>query len=551
MGSLLTTQSGRLDRHVRKSYLRLGPETSRHRIAFSIEEALRLCTLPGEEEGRVYCFRRVSLGGMEADANRRVWIHAMGILMDEMATQALHGSHPFAGASNAIYFNSREEALESLLRKALQELEARTANSPAWFSCALLGLPSGTCHEKQIHAIVEELQRSTNPAAGAAVFFAALGERSPIHLISAIPEEEFRAWIRNLDSGAVASDAQFVAIPNRLGAPLRRAGAECGWAAPGTVWLAVQAVHCIAPGALHSVALVSRARLLLRQLQAEQRSAENAIVHAPRRSATLRFDEETESEAGNWVLPGTPRRGGSDASGKDFSRNRTADAAGENAADTEAGQQVRTVRRDGVPDDARAHVLPEKGIGSTPLLAESTSIGGLFFLLHVLRHLGIAALLDRYPVLAEADFAGHILLRLADKAGAAEYDPIRMCLPPPDVQLPLPNELLRDAEFMRACAPAGFQLLAASITGSDALLRVWVLAVRRWCWRNGHLTLTAIVCRPGRVWLTRTDLDVTFPPALAETRIRRVGLDIDPGWVPWLGLLGKVVRFHYREGEGS
>jgi hypothetical protein len=108
MGSLLTTQSGRLDRHVRKSYLRLGPETSRHRIAFSIEEALRLCTLPGEEEGRVYCFRRVLLGGMEADANRRVWIHAMGILMDEMATQALHGSHPFAGASNAIYFNSRE-----------------------------------------------------------------------------------------------------------------------------------------------------------------------------------------------------------------------------------------------------------------------------------------------------------------------------------------------------------------------------------------------------------------------------------------------------------
>jgi hypothetical protein len=29
-------------------------------------------------------------------------------------------------------------------------------------------------------------------------------------------------------------------------------------------------------------------------------------------------------------------------------------------------------------------------------------------------------------------------------------------------------------------------------------------------------------------------------------RIRRAGLDIDPGWVPWLG---RVVSFHYRETE--
>lgn len=551
MGSLLTAQSGRLDRHVCKTYLRLGPETSRHRVAFSLEEALRLCTLHREEEGRVYCFRRVSLGGVEADANRRVWIHAMGRLMDEMAAQALHGSHPFAGASNAIYFNSREEALESLLRRALQELDAGTANSPEWFCCALLGLPSGTCHEKQIHAIVEELQRCTNPAAGAAMLFAALGERSPIHLIAAIPEEEFRAWVRILDSGASASDAQFVAIPNRLGAPLRRAGAEYGWAAPGTVWLAVQAVHCIAPTSLHSGSVVSRARLLLRQLQAEQGSAENAIVPTHKRSATLRFDEETESEAGNWLLPGTPWIG-SDASGKGLSRNGIAGAASDNRADTETRPQVKIVGRDGTLDDARAHALLAKEIDSTPaLLGESTSAGGLFFLLHVLWRLGIAALLDRYPALTEADFAGHILLRLADKAGAPEHDPIRMCLPPPDVQWSPPNELLRDTEFMRACVPVGFLRLAASITGSDALLRVWVLAARRWCWRIGHLTLTETVCRPGRVWLTRTDLDVTFPLALADIRIRRIGLDIDPGWVPWMGLLGKVVRFHYREGEGS
>ena len=56
-----------------------------------------------------------------------------------------------------------------------------------------------------------------------------------------------------------------------------------------------------------------------------------------------------------------------------------------------------------------------------------------------------------------------------------------------------------------------------------------------------------LVRRRGRVWLTRTDLDVTMTYAAIDLCIRRAGLDIDPGWVPWFGLHGRVVRFHYRD----
>jgi hypothetical protein len=42
--------------------------------------------------------------------------------------------------------------------------------------------------------------------------------------------------------------------------------------------------------------------------------------------------------------------------------------------------------------------------------------------------------------------------------------------------------------------------------------------------------------------VNRTDLDVTLPLELADIRGRRVGLDLDPGWLPWFG---RVVRFHY------
>jgi hypothetical protein len=44
---------------------------------------------------------------------------------------------------------------------------------------------------------------------------------------------------------------------------------------------------------------------------------------------------------------------------------------------------------------------------------------------------------------------------------------------------------------------------------------------------------------------TRTHVDVLFPAAAADVRIRAAALDTNPGWVPWLG---RVVQFHYLEG---
>jgi hypothetical protein len=76
----------------------------------------------------------------------------------------------------------------------------------------------------------------------------------------------------------------------------------------------------------------------------------------------------------------------------------------------------------------------------------------------------------------------------------------------------------------------------------DYLVRIWYLAVRRWCWRIGKLTLPVIVGRGGVFSVNRTDLDVSMPLDEADVRVRRLGLDLDPGWLPWFG---RVVRFHY------
>jgi hypothetical protein len=166
----------------------------------------------------------------------------------------------------------------------------------------------------------------------------------------------------------------------------------------------------------------------------------------------------------------------------------------------------------------------------------------------VLRRLGIAAALESCPALAEAGLVAHILKRLARHAGVEAGDPILLCLNPEQPEFILSPEVLATLPMQPGVWPTNFQSPQAPVDGAF-LPRIWSLAVRRWCWRTGTITVREIVNRRGLVWLTRSDLDVTLPLAAVDIRIRRIGLDIDPGWLPWLGEYGRVVRFHYRDQE--
>ena len=49
---------------------------------------------------------------------------------------------------------------------------------------------------------------------------------------------------------------------------------------------------------------------------------------------------------------------------------------------------------------------------------------------------------------------------------------------------------------------------------------------------------------PALVVLRRPELDIHFAQSDLDIDVRRAGLDVDPGWVDWLGCW---VRFHYRD----
>jgi hypothetical protein len=78
----------------------------------------------------------------------------------------------------------------------------------------------------------------------------------------------------------------------------------------------------------------------------------------------------------------------------------------------------------------------------------------------------------------------------------------------------------------------------------DSPCTAWLTAVRRWSRRHARMGLTALIRRPGRVHISRTHIAAGFALSQIDVRLRRLALDVDPGWVPWMG---RVVQFNYGE----
>lgn len=144
-----------------------------------------------------------------------------------------------------------------------------------------------------------------------------------------------------------------------------------------------------------------------------------------------------------------------------------------------------------------------------------TDCGGLLFLLPVLARCGLVAHAD--PDAARID-ALRVLQRALHRLRAPPHDPAWDIVA--DLS-PLPPAAARDAH-----ARAGRELGAA----------------RLWLQRHARVGLVTLVRRRAALALTATHIDVRFPLAGANVRLRRLGLDADPGWVPWFG---RVIAFQF------
>ncbi|MGC3984304.1 MAG: hypothetical protein QM777_06005 [Pseudorhodoferax sp.] len=179
------------------------------------------------------------------------------------------------------------------------------------------------------------------------------------------------------------------------------------------------------------------------------------------------------------------------------------------------------------PGAASALARPAPAAG--PAWHTPTGHGGLLFLLPLLARLGLpdwlpaddqrfAALVLRAALLhlrTPADDPAWWLAATAAEAAAAP---------------------------LRPAAPTRWPARLARAGTRGAQAAAWLAACRLGLRRAGGPPLAGLVRRPAGLALTATHADLFFALDRTDLAVRRLGLDIDPGWLPWFG---RVVGFHY------
>lgn len=201
----------------------------------------------------------------------------------------------------------------------------------------------------------------------------------------------------------------------------------------------------------------------------------------------------------------------------------------------------------GEPDDTTRTNIHSATADSCVAIASAA--GGLLFLVPVLARLGFAQWWTNAAPAAHTtarECVGQLFHTLLARLAIAEDDPAWQLACGSDASMRAAQhaQLIEDirAHEARTLATSRHNRRPPPQLGNAALSSAWLQACRRYARLRAHIGLATLVRRPARIALTPTHADVWFELNRVDLRIRRAGLDIDPGWVPWLG---RVVTFHY------
>ncbi|WP_157270220.1 hypothetical protein [Azohydromonas aeria] len=518
--------SGRRARVVRQAVLCPARAEEAAQMRFAVEDALN--TADFADCGRLVLVRRLRLDGVPPRASPAWMSRALEAAWREVAARAVPAWHEGADRAEAVFFASRFEARLSWLARV-----AEAGAVSAWFwSAALPELRDEAWHGR--------------PAALAAVVAALLreGPAALAHALAAWPPARLAALARPLEPSVHA----------RLEAVLAPPSASAGVAGGAPAGPAPGAAHDAAAPAAASAALLEVARRLHAHSLAgspasrwvaavwltapasgpaaapkdvaAQVERAVALARAPAGLAAAAAASVERPAAARCDAPA--QRGGAVTSGA---------AVAQEAPGTFGARPGTGSLPEPAPDRAAAPppvaaARPAARRVSVPWLpwladASASACGGLVLLLNLLRALRFDDWWRAQPPALAADVAEALLWRALEQVGAPRDDAQR--------------DWFRDAPT------------AAAPTRAEA--RRWLARSRRALRRHAHMSLRELVCRPAWVSATPTHIDVIQGLDAADLRLRRLGLDVDPGWVPWIG---RVVSLHFidpallpRDGEAG
>ncbi len=509
------------ERSVRRLSVRAPDDALARRGAFLVEDALRTASLPGDGGG-LLLVRRLRLPPFSVGASAQQVALALEaqcravVVVDGMTAD----DSALAGAP-AVRFVDALSAHMALTRQILGGHQSRAWCWPLMVKGYRAALGTGPA----LRAV--SLSLATLPEAPTALprWLAQVVAKAAgvtIALLTALEAEDVQC-LQQACSGALTQHVG--AMPAQWRAALDLSASLFGREDDRHRWLASVATLCGAEAVSDGDPLRSH----------EAQRLSQHSVHEPTPQSRHADDVDSErSQDGEQAAPSAqepvrdaphevgPQRAMEVGEANESSRN-AASVPGRTAAPTTTTTTTKPValQREGLAVRSTAGFAETAGGRATvdahvlqmdSALEAATAAGGLLFLVPLLAQLGLPEALADDP--ARGDLPQRIFAILLRRLSIADEDPAwQLC----------EGRLLSDV-------------------GADLDAAHWLAACRRHLRLKLNIGLHSLVHRPATMLITPTHVDVRLPIEVVDLRIRRAGLDIDPGWVPWLG---RVLRFHY------
>jgi hypothetical protein len=547
------------DRRIRRLKLRGPDEEQLLQLRYGLEEAFRIASLPGLPVHATVLIRRLDLGKIRSGLAAVHLAEGIAETVRGLAASAICIDEASPGNADVVWFSDPLLPYQLLLQRLL---DGKPADEWYWRSI-YPGFPGGEpgLNEELIAGLFDAACQA--PQAGMAVPLLLQSALAPTRLSRLLPLLTPALARRMLSrqgmsplamsppggaamtprarrsAQAAAAFGPLIEAPNLALAwrgALRLAVGYWGCEDVRCRWLALQALFCYRPAYLDAGNLWHRIQ--------PDRWLHSWYGPTPGDSVGA---HSLEQEVGRRKAKGPGHR---------------KHAAGEPHAHATTIPDV-SMKSNQVsePDSRRAPGITlervDPGTATTESSAPVTHPGyfshhaGFALLIPLLQRLQLRQLLQSHETLLALDFPRQLLSVMASRFELDVNDPCRRLLL--DVEStpgavvapwrapPAWARLLNKAGSSRrhVCLRANTLTVAELI---DSVQLLCALFLRRHC----DLSLRALIQRYGRVAVSSTHWDVAFDINQTDLRLRRLALDADPGWVPWLG---RVVTFHYRNEE--
>lgn len=472
-----------------------------------VEDALRLATF---DDDRLFIFRKFDFGVMPQAARSSIWQARARKKMRFLVASAVHGGAPGAAESHAVWFRSHSEAQAHLLL-----LLARGIAPTAWFWRLAISDWRGATLREWLPSLFDRTQNvHADRVAIARTLLVALSEDCGAAIMAALTQ--LPHVIQNQRPNAVSEVNTNADFQRQHEGCQRLAAAVIGRHQPGVqqqlarllldekqdanarYWLATIAIVAVAieleanSVQMEAIVTLLQTEEFWRQSQLTVQSADAVPTHDQGKAAVVVALREKE--------PPPPKH---------------IHAQAQIVSDS---QNLQRSWRDNFAEDplprahdAIAHVVTPSL--TTPEPEFSSANAGLWLVVPALIKMGFSDWLETRNGPKWSGIGHALLAHIAQRYGLERQDPAL-------------SPVWLDVEI------------------SDEWLIAWRVGLDRWLRRRANIRLCELVKKRG--WIRRADASVTirFRPEDADIRLRRRALDLDPGWLTWLGL---VVRYEYRE----